>query len=279
MEFLLEPLNFEYMRYAILAAGVVGGFCGILSVFLFLKGWALVGDALSHSVLPGVAGAYLLRLPYGLGAFFAGVLSILAIIFLKRWRFFKNDAVTGLVLIVFFSFGVFLISIFPTPINLQAVIYGSIFSIHKQDLLEISGIFVIVSLVILLKWRDFRLAFFDKQQANLVGIYPNLIFAVFFIFLTTAVVFSLQVVGAILTVAIIIIPASIALLWVDNFAKILFTSMMIGIFSSMIGVYASYFLDMHSGALIVVLQGGTFLFSALFSPKKGIILHFLKVNR
>lgn len=276
MEWVFEPLAFSYMRNALWVAAAVSGICALLSVFLLVKGWSLVGDTLSHSVLPGVAIAYILALPYAIGAFFTGALAMLAMLGLKKLTFLREDAVMAFVLTGFFALGLLLISVFPTAINLEAVIYGNLLVLSGHDVLQIAGIFVLTVLVLSLKWREFRLVFFDRQQARLMGLADTRLLALFFALLTIAVVASLQVVGAILTVALIIMPAASAYLWSVRFARVLCLAFVIGVGCAVLGVYLSYFLDWHSGALMVVLQSAVFFLSLLCSPRQGIIVRFLR---
>ena len=162
---LAEPFAYEYMVKAMVLSSVVGGVCAFLSAYLMLKGWSLIGDALSHAVVPGVAIAYALGLPYAIGAFFSGILASLAILWVKSLTNLKEDAVIGFIFTTFFALGLFIISINPTSVNVQEIIFGNILGISDGDMMQV-GIVMAVSLGFLLVfWNDFLLVFFDDIHA------------------------------------------------------------------------------------------------------------------
>ncbi|WP_370693378.1 metal ABC transporter permease [Vibrio penaeicida] len=270
LEYLLEPLSYEYMLNAIFASAIVGAVCAFLSAFLMLKGWSLIGDALSHSVVPGVAGAYALGLPYAVGAFFSGFLASLSIAALKSLSHLKEDAIIGFIFTTFFAAGLLLISLNPTSINVQAIIFGNILSIGPEDLYQIviiSG----VSLVILgLLWKDLMLVFFDETQASSVGLSPVKLKILFFTLLSACTVASLQTVGAVLVIAMVITPGATAYLLTDRFGWLLVIATTIGLLSSGLGAYISYFLDGTTGGIIVLIQTILFMLAFLFAPKYGL---------
>ncbi len=270
LEYLLEPLSYEYMLNAIFASAIVGAVCAFLSAFLMLKGWSLIGDALSHSVVPGVAGAYALGLPYAVGAFFSGFLASLGIAALKSLSHLKEDAIIGFIFTTFFAAGLLLISLNPTSINVQSIIFGNILSIGPEDLLQIV-IISVVSLVILgLLWKDLMLVFFDETQASSVGLSPVKLKILFFTLLSACTVASLQTVGAILVIAMVITPGATAYLLTDRFGWLLVIATIIGVLSSGLGAYISYFLDGTTGGIIVLIQTTLFMLAFLFAPKYGL---------
>ena len=260
---LLEPLQYQYMQKALLAATVTGGVCALLSVYLMLKGWSLVGDALSHAVVPGVAAAYALSLPYATGAFFAAISAMLAMLALRRLPMLRQDAVIGFVFTTFFAAGLLLISLNPTAINLEAVIHGQILAIAGRDLVQMLALCALTLFVLALQWRTFMLIFFDDVQAQVAGLPVRRLQLVFFTLVSLAVVAALQAVGAILVIALLITPGATAFLLSSRFGRVLWIAFAIGTFTCLAGVYLSYWLDLVPGALIVLLQ--TALFMAVFA--------------
>lgn len=256
---LLEPLQYGFMLKALLCSAVIGGVCALLSVFLLLKGWSLIGDALSHAVVPGVAVAYLWRLPYSLGAFTTGFFAAAAMLILRRLPMLRQDAVIGFVFTVFFAAGLFITSIYPTAVDLQAVIYGNILGIDNSDLWQMLAIAGVSLLVLALKWRDFMLLFFDEVQAVTAGLSVRRLQWLFFALVSAAVVAALQTVGAILVIALLITPGATAFLLAKRFGVVLLYALAIGVLTAVAGAYGSYFLDTATGAVIIVLQSVLFL--------------------
>lgn len=279
MSVLLEPFYFDYMFKAIFASSLVGLVCAFLSCYLMLKGWSLVGDALSHSVVPGVAGAYALGLPYSAGAFFTGFLAAMAMSFLKQVSKLREDAIIGFVFTTFFAAGILLISLNPTAVKINSIIFGNILGIADADLTQ-TLIIALVSLVIMgIFWKDLMLVFFDEVQASAVGIRAGVLKIVFFTLLSACTVASLQTVGAILVIAMVITPGATAYLLTDRFGWLLIIALLIGFFCSFVGAYLSYFLDGSTGALIVCLQTLLFLLAFFFAPKYGFFAKRLKPNQ
>ena len=271
IELLLEPFAYEYMVKAMLLASVVGGVCAFLSAYLMLKGWSLIGDALSHAVVPGVAIAYALGLPYAVGAFFSGILASLAILWIKALTNLKEDAVIGFIFTTFFALGLFIISINPTAVNVQEIIFGNILGISDGDMLQV-GIVMAVSLgFLLIFWKDLLLVFFDETHAKSVGLSPKVYQVLFFSLLSACVVSALQTVGAILVIAMVITPGATAYQLTDKFRPLILLAGVLGVTTSGVGVYLSYFLDGATGGVIVSLQTALFILAFLFSPKFGIL--------
>ena len=264
MNFLLEPLHYDFMLKALFCSALIGCVCALLSVFLLLKGWSLIGDALSHAVVPGVAVAYLWQLPYALGAFTTGLFAA-AMLVLRRLPMLRQDAVIGFVFSVFFAAGLLIISLYPTAVDLQAVIYGNILGIADSDLWQMLVIAGVSLLILALKWRDFMLLFFDDVQAVTTGLPVRRLQWLFFALVSAAVVAALQTVGAILVIALLITPGATAFLMTDRFGRVLICALIIGVVTAVVGAYASYFLDAATGAVIVVLQ--SFLFLLAFAVK------------
>ncbi|MDO4431355.1 MAG: metal ABC transporter permease [Lonepinella koalarum] len=272
LELLLEPFSYDYMIKAIWLSATVGGICAFMSAYLMLKGWSLIGDALSHAIVPGVAIAYALALPYALGAFFSGILAALSILWIKSITKLKEDAVIGFIFTTFFAIGLLIISLNPTSVNVQDVILGNVLGIADEDVLQVSIIILICLVFLLLFWKDLLLVFFDEIQAISVGLSPIRYKILFFTLLSACVVAALQTVGAILVIAMVITPGATAYLLTDKFSRLLIISVCLGFFTSAIGAYASYYLDGATGGIIVCLQTALFLLAFCFSPKYGVFM-------
>lgn len=266
---LLEPFAYEYMLKAIFLSSLVGGVCAFLSAYLMLKGWSLIGDALSHAVVPGVAIAYALGAPYALGAFFSGILAALSILWIKSVTKLREDAVIGFIFTTFFALGLFIISLNPTAINVQEIIFGNILGIADTDMYQVTVVMVITLLILLIFWKDLLLVFFDEIQAKAVGLSSKYYKLLFFSLLSACVVSALQTVGAILVIAMVITPGATAYQLTDKFCTLILIAGAIGVITGGFGVYLSYFLDGATGGIIVCLQTALFIIAFLFSPKYG----------
>ncbi len=271
MALLLEPFTYGYMTNAMWVSALVGGVCGFLSAYLMLKGWSLIGDALSHSVVPGVAGAYMLGLPFALGAFIAGGLAAGAMLFLTGRSGLKVDVIIGLIFTSFFGLGLFMVSINPMAISIQTITMGNILAITPADTLQLALIGAVTLIVLLLKWRDLMVVFFDESHARAIGLRPDLLKAVFFVLLSASVVAAMQTVGAFLVIALVVTPGATAYLLCDRFEHLIVTSVAIGALTCFFGAYFSYFLNGATGGLIVSLQTLIFLVVFFFAPRHGLL--------
>ncbi len=271
MDLLLQPFNYSYMVNAMWVSALVGGVCAFLSVYLMLKGWSLIGDALSHSIVPGVAGAYMLGLPFALGAFLSGGLAAGAMLFLNQRSGLKEDAIIGLIFTSFFGLGLFMISLSPTSVNIQTITLGNILAITPEDTLQLVIISVVSLSVLLLKWKDLLVVFFDENHARSIGLNPGLLKVVFFTLLSACTVAALQTVGAFLVIAMVVTPGATAYLLTDRFPRLLMISVGIGVVTSFVGAYGSYFLDGATGGIIVCFQTLLFLIAFVVAPKHGIL--------
>ena len=271
LDILLEPFSYEYMLKAIIISAAVGGICAFLSTYLMLKGWSLIGDALSHSVVPGVAIAYALALPYALGAFFSGILAALSILWIKSVTSLKEDAVIGFIFTTFFAVGLLIISLNPTSVNVQEIILGNILGIADEDVIQVGIIIVICFIFLLLFWKNLLLVFFDEVQAVSVGLSPIRYKILFFTLLSACIVAALQTVGAVLVIAMVITPGATAYLLTDRFSRLIIISVGLGVITSAVGAYISYYLDGATGGLIVCFQTALFLLAFFFSPKYGLL--------
>jgi len=275
-EILLEPFGYEYMNKAIILSTAIGAICAFLSAYLMLKGWSLIGDALSHAVVPGVAIAYAFSLPYAVGAFFSGILAAISILWIKSISKIKEDAVIGFIFSTFFALGLLIISLNPTSVDVQNIILGNILGIADEDITQIAIIIGVCLVLLLLFWKDLILIFFDETQAITVGL--SLIFykVLFFTLLSACVVAALQTVGAILVIAMVITPGATAYLLTDKFNRLLIIAVLLGAGTSAVGVYLSYYLDGATGGVIVCLQTLLFLMAFLFAPKYGLVNRRMK---
>lgn len=268
---LLEPFAYSYMVNAMWVSSLVGGVCAFLSAYLMLKGWSLVGDALSHSIVPGVAGAYMLGLPFSIGAFFAGGLAAGAILFLNRRTKLRQDAIIGLIFTSFFGLGLFMVSLSPASVSVETIVLGNVLAVTPADTLQMVIIGGVTLMILLAKWKDLMVVFFDESHARSIGLDPDRLKALFFTLLSASTVAALQTVGAFLVIAMVVTPGATAYLLTDRFPRLVAISVAIGSVSSFFGAYISYFLDGATGGTIVVLQTIIFLTAFLFAPKHGYL--------
>lgn len=278
METLLQPFQYNYMINAMWVSSLVGAVCAFLSVYLMLKGWSLIGDALSHSIVPGVAGAYMLGLPFALGAFLSGGLAAASMLFLNQRTGLKEDAIIGLIFTSFFGLGLFMVSLSPTSVDIQTITLGNILAITPEDTLQLVIISAVSLAILLIKWKDFMVTFFDETHARSIGLNTNVLKIVFFAILAACTVAALQTVGAFLVIAMVVTPGATAYLLTDRFPKLLIISVVIGATTSFIGAYFSFFLDGATGGIIVCLQTILFLCAFFLAPKHGMLANKRKAN-
>ena len=271
METLLIPFQYSYMANAIWVSALVGAVCAFLSAYLMLKGWSLIGDALSHSIVPGVAGAYMLGLPFSLGAFLSGGLAALTMQFLNSRSGLKEDAIIGLIFTGFFGLGLFMISLNPMAVSIQTITMGNILAIDPGDTLQLVIIGTVSLAILTAKWRDLLVVFFDETHARTIGINVTAMRVLFFTLLAACTVAAMQTVGAFLVIALVVTPGATAYLLTDRFPRIIILSVSIGTVTSAVGAYLSFFLDGATGGLIVVMQTLIFLAAFVLAPKHGIL--------
>ena len=268
--FITDPLTHGFMRKALLMSSLVAAVCGFLSSYLTLKGWALMGDAVSHSVMPGVVVAYALGLPFSLGAFIFGVGSVALIGFIKQKSRVKEDTVIGLVFTGFFALGIVLVSKIKSNIDLHSILFGSPLGISLSDVKQTIFISLLVVILLSIFRKDLMLYCFDPRHAKTVGI--NVLFLHYLLLtcLSLAAVVGLRSVGIILVVAMLITPGATAYLLTDKFDNMTIISVLSAIISSLIGIYISFWFDLETGGSIVLAQTFIFLFAFLFAPRYGI---------
>ena len=269
LEALLEPFSYSYMVNAMWVSALVGGVCAFLSAYLILKGWSLIGDALSHSIVPGVAGAYMLGLPFALGAFVAGGLAASSILFLQQRSKLKEDAIIGVIFTSFFGLGLFMISLSPMSVSIQTITMGNILAITPTDTFQLVIIGLVSLCVLATKWKDFMVTFFDENHARSIGLNPDLLKILFFTILAASCVAALQTVGAFLVIAMVVTPGATAYLLTDKFPRLLIISVIIGTLSSFFGAYISYFLNGATGGIIVSILTLIFISTFILAPKHG----------
>ena len=271
MNWLTEPFGYQYMLNAMWVSAMVGGLCAFLSCYLMLKGWSLIGDALSHSIVPGVAGAYMLGLPFALGAFLSGGLAAGSMLFLNQRSRLKEDAIIGLIFSSFFGIGLFMVSLNPMSVNIQTIILGNVLAIAPEDILQLAIIGVISLTILFLKWKDLMVVFFDENHARSIGLNPGRLKLLFFTLLSVSTVAALQTVGAFLVICLVVTPGAAAWLLTDRFPRLLTIAVAIGSLTSFFGAWLSYWLDGATGGIIVVLQTLLFLLAFVFAPKHGLL--------
>ena len=258
--------------YVLKAMGVctlVGLVCGFLSGFTTLKGWSLMGDALSHSVVPGVAVAWLAGLPCAAGAFVSGLLAAAAMGFVKLRTRLREDAIMGIVMTSFFALGILLSSLYPSQVDLKTIIYGNANFISSEDAWQLVGLSAVTLGILALKWRDLMLYCFDPAQARTMGLPVTVLHCLLLAMLSACAVAALQAVGAILVVAMLVTPGATAYLLTDRFGRLLWLSGLLGGGTGFAGVVISYHLDTVTGGTIAVLQTLLFLAALIFAPRHG----------
>ena len=278
IDWLLDPLTHDFMRRALMVSALVGGVCGLLSCYMTLKGWALMGDAVSHAVMPGVVVAYALGLPFSLGAFVFGVGSVALIGFVKQKSRIKEDTVIGLVFTGFFALGLVLVSKIKSNIDLMQILFGSPLGISRSDVNQTLIISFIVISILLIFRKDLMLYCFDAKHARSIGINTGILHYLLLTLLSLSAVVGLQTVGIILVVAMLITPGATAYLLTDRFDKMTLLAVISSSFSSVLGVYISYWSDIETGGSIVLVQTFIFLIAFLFAPRYGIFKNHSLIN-
>jgi manganese transport system permease protein len=278
-EWFITPFYYDFMLKALMVSAMVGLVCAMLSCYMILKGWSLMGDAVSHSVLPGVVVAYMLGLPFSVGAFVFGLLSVLAIGFVKRQTRIKEDAVMGIIFTGFFALGLVLISRTPSSVDLTHILFGNVLGIPTTDILQTSLIGAITLVAILVLRKDLLLFCFDENQARAIGLNTSLLYYTLLTLLALTIVAALQTVGIILVISMLITPGAIGYMLTDRFNRMMFIAASSSVISSLVGAYLSYQLDASTGGCIIVFQTLVFVVVLIFAPKRGIIGRTLLARR
>ncbi len=268
---LMVPLGYDYMWKAMWVSALVGAVCAFLSAYLMLKGWSLMGDALGHSIVPGVAAAYIIGAPFAVGAFFAGILASLGMAFVKQHSRLREDAIIGLVFTTLFALGLLMASLWPTSVSIQTIVLGNILAIPDEDATQVAIIAAVSFVVMAFLWKDLMVTFFDETHAKSIGINTNLLKIVFFVLLSACTVAALQTVGACLVIAMVVTPGATAYLLTDRFGRLVLIAIALGAVTSFAGAYLSFFVDGATGGVIVSLQTVVFLIAFYFAPKHGVL--------
>jgi manganese transport system permease protein len=271
MNWLITPLQYGFMVKALWVSALVGLVCAALSCFMILKGWALMGDAVSHAVLPGVVLAYVMNIPLAIGAFVFGVGSVVAIGFIQSHTRVKEDTVIGLVFTGLFALGIVLVSKVKSSVDLGHILFGNVLGIGDGDIIQTVIIAAITLVTLALLRKDLILFCFDPTHARSIGLNTNFLYYVLLSLLSLTAVAGLQTVGIILVVAMLVTPGATAYLLCDRFDRMMLVAMTSGVFSSVLGTYVSYHLDASTGGCIVVVQTLVFLIAMVFAPKHGIL--------
>ncbi|MEK8071910.1 metal ABC transporter permease [Rhodococcoides navarretei] len=276
IDFLVDPLEYTFMQRALLVTVTASIVCAVLSCWLVLIGWSLMGDAVSHAVLPGVALSYLFGAPFAIGALLFALIAVGAIGVVRNTTIVKEDAAIGVVFTTLFALGVVLISKFPSQIDLNHILFGNLLGVSQADMVQVFVLGGITLAVMIVKRRDFTLFAFDRTQARAVGINPTVISAVMLTLLALTTVVALQAVGVILVVAMLITPGASAYLLTHSFGRMLVLAPLISVGCALVGIYASFYLDVSSGGSVVLTQGLVFVLAYLFSPSQGIVVRALR---
>lgn len=263
-ELLLSPFQFEFMNMALITTLVLSMPCAMLSAFLVLKGWSLLGDAMSHAVFPGVVIAWLIGLPYAIGAFIAGMLCAVATGYISENSRIKPDTVMGIVFSGMFGAGLVLYLKLQPEVHLDHILFGDMLGISLADIIQTAAIAVIVSVLIGIKWRDLLLHAFDPNQARACGINGKLMHYGLLCLISLTIVAALKSVGVILSISMLIAPGAIALLLARRFVQVMLLAIGIAMVTGFSGVYASFFLDSAPGPTIVVIYAALFVLAFLY---------------
>lgn len=279
LAFFTEPLAFAFMRRALLAAVLIGAVSSVLSCYLILKGWALMGDAISHAVLPGIVLAFVLGLPLAFGAFAAGLFCAVLTGYLKENSRIKEDTVMGVVFSGMFGLGLVLFVKVETDQHLNHILFGNILGVSWSDVAEIAVIAGVTLLIVLAKWRDLLLYCFDPQHGRAIGLPVRLIHYGLLTLLALTIVASIKAVGIILVIAMLVTPGATAYLLTDRFPHMLAISGAVAVGASVLGTLLSFHIDAATGPVIVLIQAAAFFAAFLFAPKGGLVVRKLAALR
>lgn len=267
----LEPFYYPFMQQALLVGAVIAVLCALLSCLLILRGWSLMGDAISHAVLPGIVLAYRMDLPLALGAFFSGWCCALASGYVKQHSRLKEDTVMGVIFTGLFALGLVLFSQTPSELHLDHILFGNILGISASQLRETCTISVVLTLILIARRRDFLLVAFDPFHAQALGLSVKGLNYLLLALLALAIVVSLQAVGILLVIALLITPGATAFLLTDRYDRMLQLAIGSSLIATLTGIVISYHIDASTAACIVLMQAAQFLLAWLFAPKNGVL--------
>jgi ABC-type Mn2+/Zn2+ transport system permease subunit len=267
----LSPFQHEFMREALAVAVIVGAVCAVLSCFLVLKGWSLMGDAISHAVLPGVVLAYIAGVPLAVGAFCSGLLCAVGTGFIRNNSRVKEDTVMGVVFTGLFALGLVMFTQVKTDVHLNHILFGSLLGIPRAQIIQTIVIGIGTLLVTLAMRKDLLLFCFDPGHARSVGLNTTVLNYVLLSLVALTIVTSLQAVGIILVVAMLVTPGCVGSLMADRFHRMMLFAVGSAVTSCISGVYVSFFINGSTGACIVLFQSLFFVLALVFAPKRGLL--------
>ncbi len=268
---LLAPFQYSFMNEALMISALVGAVCAVLSCYLVLKGWSLMGDAISHAVLPGIVAAYSMGLPLAVGAFASGLLCAVATGWIKSSTRIKEDTVMGIVFTGLFALGLVMFTKIQTEAHLNHILFGNILGIERDDMIQTIVAASVTLVVVLVMRKDLLLFCFDPAHARAIGLNTSMLYYVLLSLLAGTIVASLQAVGIILVVAMLVTPGCTARLLTDRFDRMLLIAVASSVLASCLGVYVSFFINGATGACIVLAQALLFALALLLGPKHGLI--------
>ncbi len=272
IELLTEPLQYAFVSRALIAAILVGTVCSVLGVYVVLRGMAFLGDALAHTILPGVVGAFLLDLPLALGAIVVGILTALGIGFLTERGDLKEDTAIGVIFAGMFALGIAMLSASNNySVDLAHFLFGNLLGVSQSDLLVIAGLSLLVLLTIAIFYKEFLVISFDSVLAATLRLPARFLNYLLLVLIAVTIVTALQVVGIALMLAMFVTPAATASLLTKRLPSMMGLAALFGILSSIVGVYASYYLNVASGAAVVLVATGFFIIAFLFAPQRGLV--------
>ena len=263
-----EPFAYPFMQNALITALLVSVICAMLSCYLVLKGWSLMGDAISHAVLPGIVVAFWLGLPLSIGAFVAGLTCSVGVGYLKENSRIKEDTAMGIVFSGMFALGIVLFTKIETDQHLTHILFGNLLGVSNAEMLQTLVISAVVFFVIFLRRKDFLLYCFDATQAKIVGLSPRLLHYSLLILLALTIVSAMQVVGVILVVAMLISPGITAFILSKRFDHMIAIALVTSISTSLFGTIISYHIDGATGPCIILLQAAVFLTALIYNKIK-----------
>lgn len=255
---LAEPWAYGFMQRAFAAAIISAMACALLSCWLVLIGWSLMGDAVSHAVLPGVVLAYVLGLPFAVGALAFALVAVLLIGVVRERSVIKEDAAMGIVFTVLFALGLVLLSIIPSQVDLGHILFGNLLGVSPADLWQVVLLGALVLAVVVVKHREITLVSFDPVQARAIGLNPRRMNALILVLLAVTAVTGLQAVGVVLVIALLIIPGATARLLTDRLHRMLVIAPVLAAACAAVGIYLSYWLNTATGPMVVLAQGSAF---------------------
>ncbi|SFB12099.1 MULTISPECIES: metal ABC transporter permease [unclassified Bacillus (in: firmicutes)] len=279
MNFIDALFQYDFLQKALLTSSVVGIICGVIGCFIILRGMALMGEAISHAVLPGVAISYMLGINFFFGAVFTGVLTAIGIGFVSQNSRIKHDTSIGIMFTAAFASGIVLVTMLKSSTDLYHILFGNVLAVKPTDMWTtiILGFFVL--LAVFAFYKELLVTSFDPTMAAAYGLPNKMIHYFLMTLLTIVTVASLQTVGIVLVVAMLITPAATAYLLTDRLSVMIFLSSLVGVISAIIGLYFSFTFNMASGATIVLVATGLFMITLLFSPKNGIVWRTFRTRK